>query len=93
MSGYYPDGVTGHEYAIAGADREWTDTRRVSCGNGECAEYDVMVDAEVDLSSYGYDEWGVWTCPACGEDCEYEGTIEPDEPEYEPEYDDPRFSD
>lgn len=87
MSGWYPDGVSGNEYAIAGADREWTDTRAVTCQNEDCTAYDERVDAEVDLSSYGYEEWGAWTCAACGEDGEYEGEVERHEPEYEPEFD------
>ena len=87
MSGWYPDGVSGNEYAIAGADREWTDTRAVTCQNEDCTAYDERVDAEVELSAYGYEEWGAWTCAACGKDGEYEGEVERYEPEYEPEFD------
>ncbi|NBT76237.1 MAG: hypothetical protein EBT15_09780 [Betaproteobacteria bacterium] len=84
MSGYYPDGVTGNEYAIAGADREWDDERTVACQNEDCAEFEVDTDLEVALSSYGSSEWGSFTCPACGTQGEYEGEVndEPDPDRY-----------
>jgi hypothetical protein len=85
MSGWYPPGVTGNEYAIAGAEREWTDTRTVKCQNEDCIDYAQRVDAEVDLASYGSDEWGAWTCDSCGKDSEYEGTVERWEREYDDE--------
>lgn len=79
MSGYYPDGVTGNEFAIAGAEREYEDERVVYCQNEDCAEFDEAQDALVDLSSYGADEWGVWTCPTCQTQGEYEGEVEIEE--------------
>ena len=79
MSGYYPDGVTGNEFAIAGADSEYEAQRVVHCQNGDCEEYDQPQDAEVSMSAYGSREWGSWTCPTCNKDSEYEGDIEIEE--------------
>jgi hypothetical protein len=75
MSGYYLDGVTGNEYAIAGADREWDDERSVYCHNEECAEFEIQKDLMVSLASYGSSEWGVYTCPVCDQEGEYEGEV------------------
>ena len=83
MSGYYPEGVTGNEFAIAGADKEWEDTRVVHCANEDCAKYDEAQDAMVSLASYGSDEWGTFDCLTCGTQGEYEGTVEYDESPYD----------
>ena len=83
MGGYYPDGVSGNEYAIAGADKEWDDERTVYCGNEDCADFEVEKDLMVSLASYGSDEWGTFDCPTCGTQGEYEGTIEYDESPYD----------
>lgn len=72
MSGYYPDGVTGNEYAIAGADREWEDDRDVYCNNEECPDLEKDIVVSVYLQSYGSNEWGLWTCPTCNKEWEYE---------------------
>lgn len=79
MSGYYPDGVTGNEYQIAGADREWDDERVVHCQNADCAVFDQAQDVEVALSSYRSQEWGSWVCPTCGTQGEYEAEVEVEE--------------
>lgn len=78
MSGYYPDGVTGNEYAIAGADREWSDEREVSCANDECETEGETQTVLMDLESYRSTEWGSWTCPKCGHLNEYEGDADSD---------------
>ena len=83
MSGYYPPGVTGNEYEIAGADREWDDTRAVYCGNEDCADFEVEKDLMVSLASYGSSEWGTYECPTCKAQGEYEGEIEYDESPYD----------
>ena len=83
MSGYYPEGVTGNEYQIAGADKEWSDTRAVYCNNEDCADFEVWKDLPTDLESYGSDEWGTFTCPTCKTQGDYEGTIEYDESPYD----------
>jgi len=83
MSGNYPDGVTGREYAIAGADREYTEERASYCGNEDCADYDVQKDFMVDMESYGSDEWGTFICPTCNTEGSYEGTIEYDDSPYD----------
>jgi hypothetical protein len=75
----YPAGVTGTEFAIAGADREYTEERTVSCETVGCDAYGLQTDEEVSLSSYGSQEWGTWTCTACGEESDYESTVEEDE--------------
>lgn len=75
MSGYYPAGVTGNEFEIAGADREWRDERDVYCNNEECESFEEVVTVEIDLESYRDNEWGTWECPTCGEASEYESTV------------------
>jgi hypothetical protein len=75
VSGYYPDGVSGNEYQIAGADREYTDTRTLYCSNEDCADFEVEKDIKLDLQSYGSNEWGSWDCPTCGKTNEYEDEI------------------
>lgn len=79
MSGYYPDGVTGNEYAIAGPDREYTEKRDVYCDNEECAMFEQEVTADVDLSSYHTSEWGEWNCSTCGKEQQYEAELQYDE--------------
>ena len=76
MSGNYPEGVTGNEYAIAGADREWDDERVVYCGNEDCADFEVEKDLMVSLQSYGSSEWGTFECPTCGAQGEFEREVE-----------------
>ena len=75
MSGYYPDGVTGNEYAIAGSDREWSDERTVYCQNYNCDIYDEEQEAVVELSSYKNEEWGTWVCSSCEDENVYEREI------------------
>ena len=72
MSGYYPDGVTGNEFAIAGADRERSDEREVACDNDDCIACGEDVTVTLDLSSYRNTEWATWTCDKCGKNVEYE---------------------
>lgn len=85
----YPAGVTGNEYQIAGADAEYTDERTVSCWNDECSQFEIELDAEVDISSYRYQEWWNWTCPECKSQRDFERDI----PEYEEEYEPDRYMD
>lgn len=85
MSGYYPDGVTGNEFAIAGAEREWSDEREVSCDNDECLACGEEVTITLDLACYGSTEWATWTCPKCGKDNEYEADVEREEDD-DPDY-------
>lgn len=80
MSGYYPDGVTGNEFAIAGADKEWSDDRDVTCG--KCEEEQTLT---LDLSSYKSTEWATWECPKCGETNEYEADRD-DTDDYDVDY-------
>lgn len=87
MSGYYPDGVTGREYAIAGADGNMDiEDQKDFCTNDNCPsegeeQYVTIVDAEY----YGSDAWGSWTCEFCGTENEWEGSVPVEEQEYEPE--------
>lgn len=85
MSGNYPDGVTGNEFAIAGADREWSDEREVYCDNDDCLACGDEVTVMLELSSYNSTEWATWTCSKCGKDVEYEGEVkeeDDDDPDY-----------
>lgn len=77
MGGYYPEGVSGREYQIAGPQAEWSDIRTVSCGNSDCAMFDVEHDVELDLEAYDWQEWGTWRCDECGEWQDYAGTMYP----------------
>ncbi len=78
MSGYYPDGVTGNEFAIAGADKEWSDEREVACDNDDCLACGEEVTVMLDLASYNSTEWATWTCAKCGKEVEYEGDVDND---------------
>lgn len=71
----YPPGVTGTEYAIAGPEREWSDTRELSCGNDECPASELRVVVVLDLECYDGQEWGTWWCPICGVEQEYEAKV------------------
>ena len=73
MSGYYPEGVTGLEYEIAGADAEYTGERLVRCWNDDCSMFEQDQDVEIELSAYRGSEWGEWTCPTCNEKRDYTG--------------------
>jgi hypothetical protein len=79
MSGYYPDGVTGNELAIAGVDKEWEEMATVTCQNDECEMYDEEVELMVVRSSYRNQRWTQWVCPTCDKEQEYEEDIEPEE--------------
>ena len=68
----YPPGVSGNEYAIAGAS--WTGTLDVECE-------DCGYEGDADAEGYGWERWAF--CPECDvtidlPDDEY------DPPEYEP---------
>jgi hypothetical protein len=76
MAGNYPDGVTGNEYQISGADREFTDERTVYCPNENCEQYENAQDVTFDLQGYKDQEWGTWTCPVCKLDHEYEAEVD-----------------
>ena len=74
MNGY-PPGITGREFQIAGPDAAWVEERDCDAelfnDNGETDGW-CYFTGEVDLQSYGADEW--WTCPDCG--TEHTVTIE-----------------
>lgn len=66
MSGYYPEGVTGNEYQIAGGT-EFSDVRAEACYNEDCKMFEVEdVEAEVVIELYRDTEWYEWKCPTCG---------------------------
>lgn len=83
MSGYYPDGVTGNELAIAGPDRDYYEERDVYCNNEDCPDLEKYVTMEIYLQSYRSNEWGSWTCPTCNAVWEYEGEIKDWDYDYE----------
>ncbi len=63
MSGYYPPGVTGHEYAIAGptvdVDRALDGAPCTGCG----VDPGVIVGTLIgDHDTVDF----IWTCPTCG---------------------------
>lgn len=69
----YPPGVSGNEYEIAGPDAEYTEERTVECWNDECSLFELDQTVEIDLSAYRGEEWGDWTCDACGKTRDYTG--------------------
>lgn len=75
MSGYYPEGVTGNEYQIAGPEREFSDERTVYCYNDDCEQFENAQDVTFDLQAHGSAEWGSWTCPVCKTEQEYEAEV------------------
>jgi hypothetical protein len=76
---YYPSGVTGAEYEISGPDREWSDTRSVSCSNDDCNAFDLEAEISMALSSYQNEEWALWDCPVCATEHEYRGEVSDDD--------------
>jgi hypothetical protein len=86
MSGYYPAGVTGNEYEIAGPQREWNGTRTVYCNNvNGCEDAYEDVDAEGYGESYEEQGWFTWTCSKCEKEQTTEFVVEAETREYEPE--------
>lgn len=53
----YPPGVTGREYEIAGADKEFEAARK--CEDEDCGFHGI-----VEIEEYQKQQW--WTCPKCG---------------------------
>lgn len=77
MSGYYPEGVTGNEYQIAGAQAEYSTERGETCYNEECSSFDVEdVEAEVEIELYNGTEYYSWTCPTCSTARDIERNVE-----------------
>lgn len=74
-SDYYPPGVTGREYQIAGAEAEYTDERTSWCPNDACALFNQDQDIMIDLSRYGHEEWGTAKCRECGTEWEFENEV------------------
>ena len=67
MSGYYPEGVTGNEYAIAGG-HEFDAVRPDTCENEECKMYGVEdIEVEVEIELAHDTEYYKWICPTCNE--------------------------
>jgi hypothetical protein len=60
MSSNYPPGVTGNEYAIAGARGLGATSREVTCPS--CG---YEGDAEGELEGYDYEVWFAYECPKC----------------------------
>jgi hypothetical protein len=87
MSGYYPEGVTGAELAIAGPDTERETKRDVSCKNDECEHFEEEFDAVGIEWTYRHDGYFDWKCYACGK--EHQEWFDADE-EYGPDPDDLR---
>lgn len=84
----YPPGVSGLEYAIAGATSRGGDTRLVA---HECPEDKFEEafsgDVEGELESYEYEVWFCYECPQCGETV----TIDLDPEDFGPDPDVDRF--
>jgi hypothetical protein len=83
MGGYYPDGVSGNEYEIAGPEREWDEDRDEVCTNEDCASFDQEAVVSVTVTTHGSQGWTQWSCPTCGSSTETEFSV--DGPEYERE--------
>jgi hypothetical protein len=76
MSGYYPAGVTGNEWQIAGGS-EFDAVRPEACYNEECKMFEVEdVEAEVEIEAVHGMEYYEWKCPTCGETRDIERNVE-----------------
>lgn len=74
----YPPGVTGNEYAIGGAQREWEEERECPhCGDVQTLHHEAHYEFTTGVVAF---------CP--DPDCEgrYGFDVEPDEPEYDDYY-------
>lgn len=82
MSGYYPDGVSGNEWQIAGGS-EWDDEREVYCGNEDCEMFDQAQNLDCGIVADKYTEFLTYTCPTCGvqDEAERDVEIEEDDPD------------
>jgi len=78
---YYPEGVTGFEYEIAGPDSEYEAERLVYCTNDNCSDFEKERDVMVQLTAYRYTEWGTWRCVTCNAVNDYDGDV-PEESDY-----------
>lgn len=76
MSGYYPAGVTGNEYQIAGG-HEYSSVRAETCYNEECKMFEVEdIEAEVEVELAHDTEYYEWTCPTCSTARDIERNVE-----------------
>ena len=67
MSGYYPAGVTGNEWQIAGVSR-FDAVRAEACYNEKCKMFEVEdIEADVEIEDSHGMEYYEWKCPTCGE--------------------------
>jgi hypothetical protein len=78
MSGYYPDGVSGNEWQIAGGS-EYDAERVVYCENEDCELFDEAQDLDCAISANKYTEFLIFTCPTCGTQGEAERDVEVEE--------------
>lgn len=77
MSGHYPEGVSGFEYQIAGAQSQYSDVRPHRCDNDECKMFEVEdVEADVEIEYSRGMEYFEWKCPTCGETADVELNVE-----------------
>jgi len=70
-----PPGVTGNEYAIGGAEREWDEERECPhCGVTQVLHHEAHREFTTGIEAWCYDD-----------DCEgrFGFDVEPDEPDYE----------
>lgn len=90
MSGYYPDGVSGNEYAIAGADGDIEiNDQRVYCDTEDCSHYEEQQVVDIlDGEYYRTSAWGVWVCKYCNTTHNWEGDVPNDEDDYDYEPED-----
>jgi hypothetical protein len=62
----YPPGVTGREYAIAGADWEKEMSVTTHCTNKDCEWHNEDQDLDnVLVEAYAGQLYFTWTCEAC----------------------------
>ena len=73
---YYPEGVTGNEWQIAGPSAEFTESREVECGNDDCEDFESLVEVEGETRAYGEERVFDWTCPKCNHEWEQEYVYE-----------------
>lgn len=71
MSSYYPDGVSGSEYAMGGGG-ETEGSRWVECSNDECELFEIQQEQFMTIWFDRTSEWSTFKCWSCGEEGRYE---------------------
>lgn len=80
MSGYYPDGVTGNEFEIAGPDGYLNvevdvEICDAQLHDGNYCQFSGQV-LVIDAAYYRNEIWGTLECPECHQRSDWEDTLD-----------------